>query len=151
MLICNPANLPEAVEQFQALLNLVPGDLSAENALGVALRHAGNLEASEEVFKKLVARHPGDPAVLNNYGLTLTERKKLSEAETALLRALDLAPEYDDARINLADIYAADANFDAAAASLQTALPSASENKSLQIKLGLMHQKRGRLEELVRS
>ena len=65
--------------------------------------------------------------MLNNYGLTLTERKKLSEAETALLRALDLAPEYDDARINLADIYAADANFDAAAASLQTALPSASE------------------------
>ena len=136
-----------AVEQFQALLNLVPGDLSAENALGVALRHAGNLEASEEVFKKLVERHPGDPAVLNNYGLTLTERKKFSEAETALLRALDLAPEYDDARINLADIYAADANYDAAAASLQTALPSASKNKSLQIKLGLMHQKRGRLEE----
>ncbi|MDG2032923.1 MAG: tetratricopeptide repeat protein [Rhodospirillales bacterium] len=137
----------EAVEQFQALVDLAPGDLSAQNALGVALRHAGNPAASEEIFKKLVAAHPGDPAVLNNYGLTLTERKKFSEAETALLRALDVAPDYHDARINLADVYAADANFDAAAASLETALSSGSEDKTLQIKLGLMHQKRGRLGE----
>lgn len=137
----------QAVEQFQTLVDLAPGDLAAQNALGVALRHAGNPEASEEIFKKLIAEHPGDPAVLNNYGLTLTECNKLSEAETALLRALDVAPDYHDARTNLAEVYAADANFDAAAASLETALSSGSEDKNLQIKLSLIHQKRGRLED----
>ena len=104
------------------------------------------LKTSEEIFKKLIAEHPGDPAVLNNYGLTLTECNKLSEAETALLRALDVAPDYHDARTNLAEVYVAVANFDAAAASLETALSSGSEDKNLQIKLSLIHQKRERSE-----
>ena len=136
----------EAVIQFKNLISQSPENILAQNGLGIALRRVGNTEASEKLFRKLIIAHPDDVATLNNYGLTLITRNKFKDAEMVFLRALNLAPDYHDAHANLAELYALEGKFDAAALCLEKALMSNPQNQNLLIKLGLMRQRGGYLE-----
>ena len=137
----------KAVEAYQSALALEPGNIEYKNNLGVALRKVGKLSKAVQIFKDILASNTKYAAAHNNLGLTLSELEKTSEAIIAYLSALNIAPDYSDASLNLADLYFEKADFENAVACLNKAIARDNGNTSLLIKLSLVLQKQGRLEE----
>jgi tetratricopeptide (TPR) repeat protein len=100
---------PEAVEQFEKVVALNPGDSSAWDYLALNLEPLGEVERAEEAFRKGLAVNegPGSDSFLDyNYGRFLLKRNRLEESRKHLDRAAELAPQvravlYERAKVNL--------------------------------------------------
>jgi len=103
----NANNYDEAATQFKRATELNPDDASAQMLLGYVLLKQEKwadalppLQAARRMESKLDAN--SRPIVANNLGTALLNQNKPVEAITAYQRALQLNPNYGDARYNLA-------------------------------------------------
>lgn len=91
----------EAIQHYEAALQLAPDHVSAHNNLGTLL------DNNEEAMKHFYQAIKHDPYHANSYfnlGTRMASLKRLTEAERMLQEALRINPTYFDAVLNLAGV-----------------------------------------------
>lgn len=102
---------------------------------GVAARLAGQTEEAVELLARAAATEPGNADAQLQYGLALLAAGRVDDAERAFRTTLELAPDYDDARIALARVHQRRDNREAALAELARVVPANSEASDLRANL----------------
>ena len=100
---------PEAVEQFERVITLLPHDPPAYDYLALNLESLGESEKAEAAYLKGLKVNDGplfDSFLEYNYGRFLMKANRLAESKVRLDRALRLSPEtravyYEHSRLNL--------------------------------------------------
>ncbi len=105
-------------------------------AQAVAARIAGDAQRAEALLRPLIVTDPANSDAQLQLGLALLAQDRLDEAEAAFRRALQLAPDYADARIGLARIAQRRGDGDAALAALDGVDPANAEARALRAALG---------------
>jgi Flp pilus assembly protein TadD len=91
-----------AAGTFERLAHMQPGVPAWWNNLGVACRHAGDASASEQALLKAKSLAPGDAEVHYNLGLLYIQQQRWPLARETLLDAVQLAPQFVEARLEAA-------------------------------------------------
>jgi Flp pilus assembly protein TadD len=91
----------EAVDCYQELLRLDPGNAIVANNLGVALCRTGQLKEAEAQFRRAIGVRANHADAHCNLGNLLRTTGRLKEAEQPLRRALKLKPTHLDAQVGL--------------------------------------------------
>jgi len=84
--------MPAAITEFRAAINLQPGYALAHFFLGTALRIIGQLEAATECYRQAVELKPDYTKAWEKLGEILLDRRRLAEAAAACQRAVALSP-----------------------------------------------------------
>ncbi|MES2403377.1 MAG: sulfotransferase [Pseudomonadota bacterium] len=92
----------EATEIFSRLSRMRPDVSAYWNNFGVASRHTGDFAASEQALLKAKSLAPADPEVLYNLGLLYIQQQRWAVAREVLLDAVQLAPQFVEARLEAA-------------------------------------------------
>jgi Flp pilus assembly protein TadD len=92
----------QAVATFHRLTERRPGVSAYWNNLGVACRLAGDPTGSEQALATALALAPRDAEIMYNLGLLRIAQRHWSQAREVLLDAVDLAPEFIEARLQAA-------------------------------------------------
>ncbi len=88
---------PAVANQNQGRLTLA----TAHKALGQQELQAGNYEKAFQHLRQSVSINPNDPEVFNNLGVILANAGQAEEAKTAFNAALQIDPQYTQAKDNL--------------------------------------------------
>ncbi|MBI2783661.1 MAG: tetratricopeptide repeat protein [Gammaproteobacteria bacterium] len=110
-----------ALPVLERALELAPGFAPAHLARADALRGLGQLDPAIEAYRRAIALQPFAPA-LNKLGCLLRVLRSSEEAESCYRKALDLAPNYATARVNLATLQIDRGRFELARTQLQALL-----------------------------
>jgi Flp pilus assembly protein TadD/ADP-heptose:LPS heptosyltransferase len=86
----------------QRSLALHPEQAEAHNALGLAQRQAGHLDAAIVSYRTALALQPTFAAAHNNLGIALQERGDLAAAAESYTQAITLRTDFAEAHTNLA-------------------------------------------------
>lgn len=115
-------NEPEKAREYlieAALLD--PRDPWPYVVLGNQLiRQPGKLEAAEALLRKAQALDPTDPWAMNSLGGIATEKGDLAGARDWFRQALELKPDFANARYGLSNTFAMEGRFDEARSELAT-------------------------------
>jgi tetratricopeptide (TPR) repeat protein len=112
----NSKRYDEAIVEFRKVIELKPDDADAHNNLGVALGYKGDNDAGIAEYRKaidgylkILAPKPDDAEARtdlarahNNLGVALLDKGQTDEAIAEFRKALELKPDYQTARDNLA-------------------------------------------------
>jgi tetratricopeptide (TPR) repeat protein len=98
----NPDFLPEAIEKYRQVLDLVPHWVDARINLGVALYQMGCIEEARAEFLSAVQLDPLSGISRYNLGCILEEQGELEAAINHLRRAARAMPAHADVHFNLA-------------------------------------------------
>lgn len=91
-----------AKHAFEAGLRLAPGNLGLTNSLAMALCALGLAEQAATLLRQALVRAPETPQLWHNLGHAVALADKGPEAGIAeFARALELAPDYAEARVDL--------------------------------------------------
>jgi Flp pilus assembly protein TadD len=90
-----------AIEQYEKVLQLDPGNIAAGRRLAVLYDRAGDFDKADAQYSKLAKALPRDADLFNDWGYSYYERTKWAEAEKQLRHALALDPKHARARCNL--------------------------------------------------
>ncbi len=103
---CGTAQPAIAVEAYRQSIQHGLKDESrlaeAHHRLGLALRDQGQPADAQRELEQALALRPNAPAIINNLGRVLAEQQQSSRAIELFKRALVLAPNYAEARFNMA-------------------------------------------------
>ncbi|RKZ36999.1 MAG: hypothetical protein DRQ37_02930 [Gammaproteobacteria bacterium] len=99
-----------ALEGVDELLAEDPKNLEARLFRGVLLTRLDRITDAIVEFRHLLAEHPDLAEPHNNLAVLLAAQGEFEQAREALLRAIQLQPNYDTAHENLGDIYSKLAN-----------------------------------------
>ncbi|MGC1382680.1 MAG: tetratricopeptide repeat protein, partial [Candidatus Acidiferrales bacterium] len=97
--------LPEAIENYQRVVDLAPNWIEAHINLGVAYYQLGQLTDARNCFLTAVQIDPLNGISRYNLGCTLEELGELDEAIDHLRRAARAMPAHADVHFNLALAY----------------------------------------------
>jgi tetratricopeptide (TPR) repeat protein len=97
--------LPQAVESYRRVLDLVPDWVDAHINLGVALYQMGRAEEARAEFSSAVQLDPLNGISRYNLGCVLEEQGEIEEAINHLRRAERAMPAHADVHFNLALAY----------------------------------------------
>lgn len=92
----------EAADIFERLSRLRPDVAAYWNNLGVASRHTGDMATSERALLRAQSIAPGDADAHYNLGLLYIQQQRWAAARDELLDAVDLAPDFVEARLEAA-------------------------------------------------
>ena len=92
----------EALDVFRRAVELDPGNADRRRNLATALFDSRNIDEAALHARQAVALRPGDPAAHDLFGRILAVQGRLAEAQAEFERALQVAPDYQEARENLA-------------------------------------------------
>jgi Flp pilus assembly protein TadD len=90
--------IPEAIEQYQAVLADNPDNLKAYNNLGVLYDELGRYELAVEHFQSALSTDPENVEVLTNHARALTALARYEDAAEFIRRALRSSPDDPAAR-----------------------------------------------------
>lgn len=107
-------NYQLGIDALQKALNLDPENHYAMGMLGTIQVKDEMMTRSLELLAKKIQKNPEFPDLHNDLGKLAFAFKDFKKAELAFQKALELNPEFDEARVNLAVNYAEMANFPAA-------------------------------------
>ena len=138
---------PEAVEAFQALLELYPRHAEAYNNLGTVLKELASGDEAEAAYRAALSLRPDFPEAENNLGILLSSDGKFIEAETRFRRAIEARPDFPEAYNNLGDLLRLAGRLDEAEASARAALRLRPLYASAQVNLGNALRDSGRFGE----
>lgn len=69
------------------------------------LLQSGQLSTAEQKLEQALPAFPGDPRLYNALGIISAQQSKAAEAEAHFLKAVELAPQFVDALLNLGRLY----------------------------------------------
>jgi Flp pilus assembly protein TadD len=97
------ANKPvEATKRLRELAALQPDDFEIRVQLGVALVRAGDFPSAATALNALIRAKPDYLPAYDNLSYVLAQLGRLDEAEQTCLRALEINPNHQAAKKNLA-------------------------------------------------
>ena len=106
--------LEQALESYRLAIKAKPAYLAAENNIGNVLINQGKTDEAIAHYARVISTGeitdpPGHTAarIYNNYAAALAKRGRLPEAMTAVQRAIEIDPDFADARANLRTLSAA--------------------------------------------
>ncbi|HKS96174.1 MAG TPA: tetratricopeptide repeat protein, partial [Terriglobia bacterium] len=100
----------KAKEEFQTLLDLEPSSRSYA-FMGLCYRHLGKFDEAKKYFEEGLKKDPQNPACLYNLGYIANKQGDQPGAEKLLARAIQLAPDYNDALFELAGVKMSERKF----------------------------------------
>lgn len=101
-LLMRQGKYQEAVASFEAALRSNPNSAAAHLNLAQSLMQLGRLEEAEALMERARAITPLDAKIYNAIGVLCIARGEPVRAEEAFRKALELRPDYQNARDNLA-------------------------------------------------
>lgn len=87
------------------LLQKYPQTKSARIDYAYVLRELGEYNNAEKILLGLLTKNPDEIVVLNNLAVLYAKKGDQEKAEKILTRTIALAPNYSDARLNLAFVF----------------------------------------------
>ncbi len=103
-----------AARCYAAVLASEPHNVDALHLLALAERERGHLEVALKYLQQVVQRRPAFAPAFGNLGLVLQDLARTDEAIAAYQRALTLDPELVEPRFNLANLWRAQGQIEAA-------------------------------------
>ena len=88
----------EALEIFEAVVNIKPDTTNVFNSLGIIYRRQGRIEDAVEQYKKALKVHPDDEHIYYNLGRAYMELQQMPLAREAFEQALEIAPDFGQAQ-----------------------------------------------------
>ncbi|MCC6442761.1 MAG: tetratricopeptide repeat protein [Armatimonadetes bacterium] len=119
-----------AIEAFQTVLQLDPGNLKANLWLGDAYSYSNMRDKALSAYGQVGERAPDMPEVSQRVGKVYLESRRYREAEQAFTRATQQAPRDPYNRAGLAEAYAAQGKLDEAIQQYSMALQGADVERS---------------------
>ena len=86
-----------ALKEFSAALALQPSNTDAYFGMAAVFRRQGRMPESVDAFRKAVAGNPRSADLVRQLGESLTLAREYEEADRIYVRAIDLAPDVEDA------------------------------------------------------
>jgi len=136
-----------AIEAYQALLELNPRNVAALNNLGAALCKLGRYGEAANRFRQAVSLSPHDADAHGNLGNVLRWTGHIGEAEIWLRRALKLKPNFLDARNNLGLTFAFLGRLREAETNFRKVLKAEPRNADALFGMGHIAKLEGRFDE----
>ncbi len=99
------ATLPEAIEVYREILELMPDHAAASINLGTIHYNLREYALAEKLYRRATEADPDYALAFFDLGNVLDEMGRLNEAVAAYQRAIVLVPQYGDAHYNLALAY----------------------------------------------
>jgi tetratricopeptide (TPR) repeat protein len=96
--------LAEAELIYRQVLAVNPAHFDALHYLGVIALQVRKYDKAVETIGRAVEQNPASYAAYNNLGIAYMMQEKLAEADRCFQRALDIKPDYPQAKINRARI-----------------------------------------------
>jgi tetratricopeptide (TPR) repeat protein len=94
-------NFPEAKQQWQRVIEAVPGDADAWFKLGDMSARQSQFVEAELDYNRVLRLRPDSFEAMNGLGLVRMSQGKLDEAAQFFERALRVAPDFAQAHVNL--------------------------------------------------
>jgi tetratricopeptide (TPR) repeat protein len=101
----------DALSCFDLVLEHDPDNPGVLNSKGIALQWLNQLDAAESCYRRILADDPDNSLALNNLGAIMRSRGLPGKAIVFFNRALEIAPDDDKIRFNLALAYLLTGNF----------------------------------------
>jgi Flp pilus assembly protein TadD len=128
--------LREAVQQYEFAVQEDPTNVQLLARVGAIYDRLGNGAMAEKTYLEALRQAPSDARLHNNLAFSYILRSKWKDAEIELTRAIELAPDFARARVNLGMVLGHNGQFDDAFKQFEAALPPA----DAWYNLGLMYQ-----------
>jgi tetratricopeptide (TPR) repeat protein len=117
-------------------LEKYPDDFGANYTMGDLLLTQGNAPAAAGHFEKASHADPRSVLAATEWGISLFTAKRVKEAEVQFKRALEIDPNYTDARYDLASAEGSGGEWEAAAADFRRVMQERPEDSRAQQHLG---------------
>jgi Tfp pilus assembly protein PilF len=140
----NDAN--QARRIYEALIKENPKQVEPYHRLAVLAAKEGNFAEADAYFQKALAAGPATAELLSDMGYALYLQDRLSEAEKALRRAVEVDPNYLAAHNNLGLVLGQQGKLEAAMAAFRKAGSEAQAHANL----AYVHATRGELDQAER-
>ena len=114
---------------------------------GEALYQEGRIEEARDCFLAVVAENPRDARALNDLGAVCLALGRESEARVWFLKAVEIAPDYIDARFNLAGFLLSREEWGLAGAQLEEILKLEPQNPQAIKELAQVFSRTGRTDD----
>jgi tetratricopeptide (TPR) repeat protein len=135
-----------AIAHFREALRLQPRSADALGHMGLALARSGRIDEAVEALSAAIAIYPDSVHAHNNLGVALRTRDP-ERALTHLRRAVELDPEFAEARVNLASVLLDRGQTDEAQRALDAALALEPRDAATHFRVGSALLQHGRLDE----
>ncbi|MEZ6059981.1 MAG: hypothetical protein R3C19_06440 [Planctomycetaceae bacterium] len=119
----DPARLENAKHLYQQALQLDPRSAAAHHGIAVIADLEKNWGLAEIHYKQALARSPRDASLLNDLGYSYLLQNRFHESSEYLNQAIQVEPNHEHARINLALLSVKRGDRDAAYAQLSHLFP----------------------------
>ncbi|MEI6034446.1 MAG: tetratricopeptide repeat protein [Verrucomicrobiae bacterium] len=107
----------------------------------------GRFDEAEKLYQQIVASAPNNYFALSNLGVAQIQARKLSAAEVALKKAMEINPKDSFAATNLGVVYCKQGRFDEAIVSLEGAVASDAKDHIAENYLGICYGEKGRRQQ----
>ena len=115
-------DLAKAIDSYRDALAAQPDDLQSRRSLATALAESGDFDGAEKEFRELLRRDPNNASAYLELGSVAISKTGNPEAGLPhLQKAVELAPEFREARVRLARILAAGGRLEESIPHLQKA------------------------------
>ncbi|HEY2913694.1 MAG TPA: tetratricopeptide repeat protein, partial [Candidatus Angelobacter sp.] len=112
----------EAIDQFQIVFSIAPGDPGARMNLGIALTEKGRIDEAITQLQRVVHDYPTDAKAYHNLGIALQKKGDSQSAIAAYEKALSIRSRYPSAQYSLGMALDDTGRFDEAIAHYQEAV-----------------------------
>jgi tetratricopeptide (TPR) repeat protein len=140
-----------AVEQYRAVLKLLPHSYKPRLSLGTALARMGQFDDAEQHLRKVLRTKPTSARAYAYLGSIHQAQGALDRAVKCYSTAVKLQPNYADAYNNLAGVLSLQGKLDRAVQVCREALLFVPEDVELRYNLALLLRKQGHSNEAVKE
>jgi tetratricopeptide (TPR) repeat protein len=137
----------EAINEFQAILQVLPNDPKAELYIGDALFSDGRANESIPYYQAYLSHAPRDPNAWNSLGMAMGSSGRLTDAAAAFRAALRIDSESGPAERNLASALSALRDWDGSLAHAERAVALQPSDAGSHDVLGRALAAKGRFDE----
>lgn len=137
----------EAATFFAQAIERNPKDLMAINEYVFALAAANQTEKAKKALEDHIAKEPKNPLFWEMKGRFFLVSRKPAEAETALLKSIELAPEFTQPYYELGVMYATQRKLPEAEAKFKKVVEKDEKNIGAHTLLGVVQNSLGKINE----
>ena len=141
--LLNQGSLHDAEAIYRDVLDELPGQPIASQGLGLIALHTGHASAAVELLQMAAIGQPDDAAIHTHLGLAFGAAGDQASSEACLRKAIDLAPSFADAHLNLANLLLETGRINDAAQSYERAVELAPESGPVYYGTAMLEMRRG--------
>jgi len=141
------SRVPEAINEYNALLQKDATVAIAHQQLGIVAAHSGNLSLAERELREAVRLDPKDAISHTSLAMTYASLGDPGKAKLEFERALLLEPGNLEASAHFSSMLSSQGDHDGALAVLEKAVKYHPHNALLRNNLGTMHSLKGQYHE----